>query len=140
MRWVALAVTIAIAAIPCSPQATRPVATGARATERLGEVKFPTSCSPSVQSLMANGLALLHSFQYDEAEKAFTDAAREDSLCALAYWGKAMALYQQLWNFPDARTLAAGQQDVEQAQKLAQKTIANASISTPQPHFIIALS
>ena len=122
MRWVALAVTIAIAAIPCSPQATRPVAPGARATGRLGAVKFPTSCSPSVQGPMANlGLALLHSFQYDEAEKAFTDAARGDSPCALAYWGKAMALYQQLWDFPDARTLAAGQQDVEQAQKLAHK-------------------
>ena len=70
---------------------------------------------------MNKGLALLHSFQYDEAEKAFTDAARGDSLCALAYWGKAMALYQQLWDFPDATTLAAGQQDVEQAQKLGTK-------------------
>src|SRR5580700_7667882 len=121
MRWVALAVTIAIAAIPCSPQATRSVATAARAGERLGEVKFPTSCSPSVQGPMANGLALLHSFQYDEAEKAFTDAARGDSLCALAYWGKAMALYHPLWDFPDARTLAAGHQDVEQGQKLRTK-------------------
>src|SRR5579862_7283468 len=98
MRWVALAVTIAIAAIPCSPQVTRPAATGARPTERLGEVNFPTSCSPSVQSAMAKGVALLHSFQYDEAEKAFTDAARGNPVCALAYWGKAMALYQQLWD------------------------------------------
>ena len=121
MRWVGLAVAIAIAALPCSAQATRSVATAARAAERLGEVNFPTSCSPSAQSAMAKGLALLHSFQYDEAEKAFTDAVRGDSRCALAYWGKAMALYQQLWNFPDAKTLAEGQQDVEQAQKLGTK-------------------
>lgn len=121
MRWVALALTIAVAAVPCLPQARGPATAGARAEERLGEVNFPTSCSPSVQSAMAKGLALLHSFQYDEAEKAFTDAGRGDSQCALAYWGKAMALYQQLWDFPDARTLAAGRLDIEQARKLGVK-------------------
>jgi Tfp pilus assembly protein PilF len=67
---------------------------------------------------MERGLALLHSFQYDEAEQAFTNVSRLDPQCALAYWGKAMALYQQLWDFPNARTLAEGQRDVEQAQKL----------------------
>jgi len=69
---------------------------------------------------MANGLALLHSFQYDEAEKAFSDAARGDS-CALAYWGEAMALYHQLWDFPNAETLDEGQRDIGRAQKLGTK-------------------
>ena len=67
---------------------------------------------------MEQGLALLHSFQYDEAEQAFANVARVDPRCALAYWGKAMALYQQLWDFPNAKTLAEGWQDVEQARKI----------------------
>src|SRR5271170_1994652 len=85
---------------------------------RVGRVNFPTSCPPPVQNAMERGLALLHSFQYDEAEQAFSNASRLDPRCALAYWGKAMALYQQLWDFPNAKTLAEGRQEVEQAQKL----------------------
>jgi hypothetical protein len=70
---------------------------------------------------MEKGLALLHSFQYLEAERAFTDASRLDPQCALADWGKAMVLYQQLWDFPNAATLRLGWQDVERAQKLEVK-------------------
>jgi Tetratricopeptide repeat len=70
---------------------------------------------------MEKGLALLHSFQYEEAEQAFADAARVDANCALAYWGKAMALYEPLWNFPNAKTLALGREDVTEAQKVAAK-------------------
>jgi Tetratricopeptide repeat len=71
--------------------------------------------------MMENGLALLHSFQYMEAERAFADASRLDPQCALADWGKAMALYQQLWDFPNAATLRLGWQDIERAQKLGVK-------------------
>jgi hypothetical protein len=85
---------------------------------KLGSVNFPTSCSPSVQKTMETGLALLHSFQYQEAEQAFSGAAHDDPKCALAYWGKAMALYQPLWDFPNARALELGRRYVEQAQKL----------------------
>lgn len=70
---------------------------------------------------MEDGLALLHSFQYLEAEKAFTDASRLDPQCALADWGKAMALYQQLWDFPNAATLRFGWQDIRRAQQLGIK-------------------
>jgi hypothetical protein len=71
--------------------------------------------------MVEKGLALLHSFQYLEAEQAFTDASRLDPQCALADWGKAMALYQQLWDFPSAATLRLGWQDIERAQKLGVK-------------------
>ncbi len=128
MRWVAFIFAMAIALAACFAQAPSPTVSGPQGTkgkkgpeEHLGEVNFPTSCSPSVQSAMTNGLALLHSFQYDEAEQAFADAARRDSTCALAYWGKAMALYEQLWEFPNATTLAAGRQDIDQARRLALK-------------------
>ena len=91
------------------------------AGSQAGKVNFPTDCSASAQSTMESGLALLHSFQYQAAEDAFIDAAKRDPVCALAYWGKAMALYEPLWEFPNAQTLALGRQDLEQAQKLEPK-------------------
>jgi tetratricopeptide (TPR) repeat protein len=90
-------------------------------SERVGKVNFPTNCSPSVQGAMEKGLALLHSFQYEEAEQAFSNAARVDPNCALAYWGKAMALYEPLWSFPNAKTLALGREDVAKAEKVGAK-------------------
>ncbi|MGB2633905.1 MAG: tetratricopeptide repeat protein [Candidatus Acidiferrum sp.] len=86
--------------------------------EQVGKVNFPTKCSPSVQETMEKGLALLHSFQYLEAEQAFTNAAQLDPQCALAYWGQAMALYEPLWDFPNAQTLALGREGIQKAQKL----------------------
>jgi tetratricopeptide (TPR) repeat protein len=87
----------------------------------VGKVNFPTHCSQSAQSTMERGLALLHSFQYEEARAAFTNAAKLDAACAPAYWGKAMALYEPLWDFPNTQTLALGRRDVAQAQKLGVK-------------------
>jgi hypothetical protein len=90
--------------------------------EQTGNVNFSTSCSPQVQSTLGQALALLHSFQYREAEQVFTRSSQLDAGCAMAYWGKAMALYHQLWDFPDARILAEGKRDGEQAQKLGATT------------------
>jgi hypothetical protein len=90
--------------------------------ERVGSVNFPTSCSPETRDIVKQGLALLHSFQYQEAEQAFARAGQLDGGCAIAYWGKAMALYHQVWDFPDAKNLADGRHSIEQAQKLGAKT------------------
>ena len=72
---------------------------------QLGKVDFPTSCSAEVQPALENGLALMHSFQYTESEKTFTEAATRDPKCAMAHWGMAMARYHQIWDFPDDKTL-----------------------------------
>ncbi len=68
--------------------------------DQLGKVNFPTSCSADVQPTIEKGVALLHSFQYKESEQTFTEAASRDPKCTMAHWGKAMALYHQLWDFP----------------------------------------
>src|SRR5215472_689830 len=86
--------------------------------DQLGRVNFPTTCSADVQPLIEKGVALLHSFQYKESEQTFTDVAARDSKCAMAHWGKAMARYHQLWDFPQDNTLKEGRKDVEQAQKI----------------------
>src|ERR1700724_4548679 len=68
--------------------------------EQLGNVNFPTSCTAEVQPVIEKGVALLHSFQYTESEKTFAAAATREPKCAIASWGKAMALFHQLWDFP----------------------------------------
>ncbi|HEY6904051.1 MAG TPA: hypothetical protein VI216_07060 [Candidatus Acidoferrales bacterium] len=88
----------------------------------VGKVNFPTSCSPEAQAALDKGLALLHSFQYQESGQAFSEAAQHDGHCAMAYWGKAMSLDHQLWDFPNAATLAEGRKDIEQARKLSPQT------------------
>jgi tetratricopeptide (TPR) repeat protein len=86
--------------------------------DQLGKVNFPVSCTAEVQPTIEKGLALLHSFQYTESEKTFAEAANREPKCAIAYWGKAMALFHQLWDFPDDKTLKQGRKDIEKAQKL----------------------
>jgi tetratricopeptide (TPR) repeat protein len=90
--------------------------------EQVGNVNFPNSCSPEVQAALEKGLALLHSFQYQESGQAFGDAAQRDAQCAMAYWGKAMALDHQLWEFPNPAILAVGRKQIEQAQKISSQT------------------
>lgn len=103
--------------------ADRPHARRGRAeSSGLGSVSFPISCAPAVQSTFNKGVALLHSFQYQEAEQTFTEVAQQDPKCAIAYWGKAMSLYHQLWDWPGADTLKEGLEDTRQAQKLRAQT------------------
>ncbi len=89
---------------------------------QLGKVNFPTSCTPAAQLTMEKGVALLHSFQYQQSEMTFAEAAQQDPHCAMAYWGKAMALYHQLWDFPDANDLREGREDLEEAGKISNTT------------------
>ncbi len=86
--------------------------------EHLGKVNFPSSCSAEAQPGIENGVALLHSFQYTEAQQTFAEVETRDSKCAMAHWGKAMALYHQLWDFPDEGKLKEGHKEIEQAKKL----------------------
>jgi tetratricopeptide (TPR) repeat protein len=95
--------------------------------EKLGTVSFPTSCAPTVQKSFERGVALLHSFAYDKAEVQFTEVARQDPKCAMAYWGIAMRL-QQLSDQPSAESFKRGHAEVQQAQALT---------STPREHAYI---
>jgi tetratricopeptide (TPR) repeat protein len=96
---------------------------GAAATSpQLGQVNFPTSCSADAQPSLEMGVALLHSFQYQQADQTFSDAAKRDSKCAMAYWGKAMSHYEQLWEFPSGKALKLGAQDIQRAQTLGAST------------------
>ncbi len=91
-------------------------------TDQLGTVHFPVSCAAAVQKPFERGVALLHSFWYEEAEKEFEQIAKDDPRCAMAHWGIAMSIWHQLWNHPDAATVQRGQAEVKNAKSLHPKT------------------
>ncbi len=122
---ISLAGAVAISFIFTAPITTMAAAASHVANEQsrgVGKVNFPTSCSAEAQGSLEKGLALLHSFQYEESAQAFSEAAQRDGQCAMAYWGKAMSLDHQLWDFPNVATVAEGRKDIEQAQKLGPQT------------------
>jgi tetratricopeptide (TPR) repeat protein len=53
----------------------------------LGTVDFANSCSEAVQPEFQRAVALLHSFWWDKAERAFRDVLQEDPSCSVATWG-----------------------------------------------------
>ncbi len=98
------------------------------APAKLGEVSFPTSCSPAVQADFDRAVALLHSFTYTPAHEAFYEVAKKDSGCAMAYWGMAMMNFHQLWQppLPPASSPArlTAQREIAEAQRLGAKATA----------------
>jgi tetratricopeptide (TPR) repeat protein len=90
--------------------------------EKLGKVSFPVSCAPASQKGFERGVALLHSFGYEEAEEQFTEIAKADPSCAMAHWGIAMSLFHQIWERPEDATLKRGHEEIETAQKIGAKT------------------
>ena len=56
----------------------------------LGRITLPNSGARAAQASFLNGVALLHSFMYDDAATAFASAEHADSGFALAYWMDAL--------------------------------------------------
>jgi len=83
-----------------------------------GKVEFPISCTPAVQSEFSRGVALLHSFFYEEARRVFTSVAERDPKCAMAQWGIAMTWWHPIWTPPRPDEMSAGKAAIEKAMAL----------------------
>jgi tetratricopeptide (TPR) repeat protein len=90
--------------------------------KQFGTVQFDISCSKDVKSTFNLAMALLHSFEYDEAEKVFTKIIDQEPGCAMAYWGVAMCNYHPLWAPPGQSELVKGAKVIELAESLSQVT------------------
>jgi hypothetical protein len=86
------------------------------AGERLGTVRFVTSCTSGAQKEFDRAVALLHSFQFSRAIEGFNSTLKADSSCAMAYWG--IALSQ--WSNPFAAGLKATSQ-LEDGRRAAER-------------------
>ncbi len=87
-----------------------------------GKVDFPISCTPAVQSEFARGVALLHSFFYEEARRIFTSVAEQDPKCAMAQWGIAMTWWHPIWTPPTPDEMSAGKAAIEKAMAMNAST------------------
>src|SRR5436309_3096890 len=83
-----------------------------------GKVEFPISCASSVQSEFSRGVALLHSFFYEEARRVFTSLAERDPKCAMAQWGIAMTWWHPIWTPPTPNEMSAGKAAIEKAMAM----------------------
>jgi hypothetical protein len=90
--------------------------------EKLGTVTFPVSCTPAASQQFARAVALLHSFWYEEAVKAFTEVTVTDPSCAIGFWGIAMSMYYPLWYPPSEATLKAGVAALDRGKAAGAKT------------------
>ena len=72
------------------------------------QVYFSNSCSQEVQPTFSDAMTNLHSFEYPETGRIFTEIIREDPDCAMAYWGMAMSLWHPLWAPPSKADLQEG--------------------------------
>jgi tetratricopeptide (TPR) repeat protein len=83
-----------------------------------GKVEFPVSCAPAAQSEFSRGVALLHSFFYEEARRVFTSVAERDPKCAMAQWGIAMTWWHPIWTPPTPDEMIAGKAAIEKAMAM----------------------
>jgi tetratricopeptide (TPR) repeat protein len=109
---IGLAISLTVRHVEC---ATVPEPGDLRAA---GIVEFPVSCTPSVQSEFSRGVALLHSFFYEEARRVFTSVAERDPECAMAQWGIAMTWWHPIWTPPRPDEMSAGKAAIEKAMQL----------------------
>jgi len=91
-------------------------------SDALGSVHFETSCSAVVNPTLTRAVALLHSFGYEEARRAFEDAAARDERCAMAHWGIAMTWWHPLWAPPTKAELTSGHQAATKAKTIGGRT------------------
>jgi hypothetical protein len=84
-----------------------------------GNVNFTTSCSETSQADFNLATALLHSFEYTEAEKVFAKLIDEDPGCIMAYWGAAMSNFHPLWAPPTPADLEKGSKIITAARTIS---------------------
>lgn len=87
-----------------------------------GKVEFGLSCQEKVRANFNLATALLHSFEYTEAEKVFAKVIDEDPECLMAYWGVAMSNFHPLWAPPTEAELKKGSATIALARSLESKS------------------
>jgi hypothetical protein len=91
---------------------------------KLGRVVFPVSCTPAARKKFEHAMAVLHSFWWEEGDRAFGDVLAADSTCAMAHWGTAL----NAWGNPFAggpgtpAGLARGSEAATRASALPART------------------
>lgn len=89
---------------------------------QFGTVDFDMTCNASTKKDFNLAVELLHSFEYDEAEKVFAKVIDKSPDCAMAYWGVAMSNFHPLWNPPTEAELQKGAKAIAIANSIQTKS------------------
>jgi len=98
------------------------VSCGPQDGEMFGVVSFTATVPDNLKKDFNIAIALLHSFEYDEAEKMFAKIIDQSPHCAMAYWGVAMSNFHPLWAPPAQPELEKGIKAVQLARAISNKT------------------
>jgi hypothetical protein len=92
--------------------------------EKLGTVKFATSCAPGAAPAFNRAMALLHSFEFMPAIEGFTAVSTTDPGCAIAYWGVAVSRWGNPFSagLKTPAQLEAGRAAIDKAKAIGAKT------------------
>jgi len=89
----------------------------------MGTIDFPVTANDQAKPHLERGIKLLHHMTYPEADKEFAAAIEADPDCAIAYWGKAMAIVHPVWSdVPNELQLKAGWDLIKEARTRSSKT------------------
>jgi tetratricopeptide (TPR) repeat protein len=102
--------------------------------EEVGSVHFSNSCRSDLAENFNRAVALLHSFQYEQARQTLTEIGSKDPQCAMAQWGVAMSHYHGMWGNGDT---GAGRLALNQAKQIA---AGNAKTTPRENGYIDALA
>ena len=103
--------------------------------QNLGDHQFPvTTNSARAQLFINQAVMLTYGFNHAEATRSFSEAARLDPNCAMAYWGMALVLGPNI-------NMAMAPEAEPQAYELIQKAIAlKKNVSEKEQAYIDALA
>jgi tetratricopeptide (TPR) repeat protein len=83
---------------------------------QLGRVSFSVSCTREAQRRFEQAMAVLHSFWWEEGERAFNAVLEADPTCGMAYWGQALNAWGNPFaGGPSGATLSRGAEAASRA-------------------------
>ncbi|MGH7509992.1 MAG: hypothetical protein ACREMZ_11025 [Gemmatimonadales bacterium] len=90
-----------------------------RKIEGLGRVSFQVSCSAEARRRFEHAMAVLHSFWWEEGDRAFGAVLEADPKCAMAHWGLALNAWGNPFaGGPGGAALRRGAEAAERAAAL----------------------
>src|SRR5215472_981134 len=101
--------------------------------EGFGRVHMDISCAPRVAAEFDRAVALLHNFWYVRALERFNQVLKDDSQCAVAYWGAAMTYNHPFWDPPS-------QAEETAAWAFVQKGLSKSEASGREKLYLVAVA
>jgi hypothetical protein len=90
--------------------------------QRLGTVRFETSCNEVAQRRFDRAMRYQHSFWYRESKELFDEVLKADPDCGIAYWGIALSLLNNPHAPPPVGNLSLGLAAIAKGKAVGAKT------------------